>query len=484
MRQRSSFLWTVLPWLALGVPALAQSQPGSLVGRSSPLQVVEPDANDRELRTTPVVRAVQRAADSVVSIYLQHPLPDRREPLTEGQGSGVILDESGLVITNWHVVAPLVLGRNGLEAVVKLRDGRARPAQVLSSSANRDLALLQLKLQGDEKVKPIEIGRSGDLMIGETVIAIGNPQGHANTVTTGVLSAVDRTIQVRTPDGEVRPYSGLLQTDAAINQGNSGGALLDITGRLVGINNAMAMGAENIGFAIPMDTVREEFQRELIQSGSFAAAGDAAWLGVEVADREGGVVVDKVVPGGPAEQAGVHVGDVLARIGEQDVHSSIDYLRHIFTARAERPLPLLLRRGGRDVRVAPTPMTRAQWLLQSAIGALATQIDVETDQQLVRKATLAFYRGSGLRRVQLFPAVVRLQSLVAGGPAEAIGLQPGDLVLSVFLRQGFGERELPVTSLLDFARLLDDNRGKSLRLSILRGDEDLVGTIEIKKLRS
>lgn len=465
--------------------AVGQDKPASgLIGRSSPLQVVEPDADDKDLRTTPVVRAVQRAADSVVSIYLQNTGVPRAEPRTEGQGSGVILDDSGLVITNWHVVAPVVLGGRdaaGLEVEVRLRDGRTRPARVLSSSARRDLALLQIRREKDDAFKPAEIGRSDSLMIGETVIAIGNPQGQANTVTSGVLSATDRSIRVRTPDGELREYTGLLQTDAAINQGNSGGALLDITGRLVGINNAMAMGAENIGFAIPMDMVRAEFQRELLQSGSFAAAEDAAWLGLEIAERDGAVVVDKVVAGGPAARAGVQTGDTLARVGETDIRSSIDYLRSIFDARADAPLRLLLRRGGRDVDATTRPMQRSQWLLQSAIGAMARQIEADDDRDLVRKATLAFYRGSGIRRVALFAAIVRLDGVAEDGPAAAIGLRDGDIVLSVFVRQPFGERELPVTSLRDFARLLEGNRGRSLKVSVLRGDEDLVGTIEVRR---
>lgn len=468
----------LLPVLA-AVPSPAQ---GSLVARSSPLQVVEPDANDRDLRTTPVVRAVQRAADSVVSIYLQQQLA-RREPVTEGQGSGVILDESGLVITNWHVVAPVVLGearRNGLDVVVKLRDGRSREARVLTSSAKRDLALLQLRLQDGEKVTPIEIGRSAGLMIGETVIAIGNPQGHANTVTSGVLSATDRTIRVRAPDGEVREYTGLLQTDAAINQGNSGGALLDITGRLVGINNAMAVGAENIGFAIPMDTVREEFQRELIQSASFAAAGDAPWLGLEIAERDGSLAVAEVLPDGPAAAAGVQVGDLVVRIGDQEVRSSIDYVRQFFAARTDQPLPLTLRRGGRELRVAARPLTRDQGIVLAATGALVEQVDVEADRELVHRATLAFYRDSNLRRVPLFPAVVRLQRVQPGSPAEAIGLQAGDVLLGLFTRGTWGPQEVPITALRDFARLLEQQRGRSLRLAILRGDEDLIGTIDVR----
>ena len=475
------------PWIRLSCSLLlvgcATAQNNALVGRSSPLQVVEPDANERDLRTTPVVRAVQRSADSVVSIYLQQHGANR-QAVTEGQGSGVLLDESGLAITNWHVVAPVLLGGGRgteLDVVVKLRDGRTRPAQVLTSSADRDLALLQLRLEPGERVKPIEIGRSADLMIGETVIAIGNPQGHANTVTSGVLSAIDRSIRVGAPDGKVREYAGLLQTDAAINQGNSGGALLDITGRLIGINNAMAMGAENIGFAIPMDTVRAEFQRELLRSSSFTAGADTPWLGLEVAEKDGSVVVAQVHDGGPAALAGVKVGDVLARIGDQDVRSSLDYVRQMFDARLQQELPLRLRRDGRELRLAMQPITRDQGLVLAAIGATIAEVDVEADPTLVRKATTAFYRGSNMRRVPIFPAVLRLQQLQPDAPAEAIGLKAGDLLLGVFARGPFGEREVPITSLRDFARLLEQQAGASLRIAILRGDEDLIGTLDVRR---
>src|SRR5690606_35413841 len=127
---------------------------------------------------------------------------------------------------------------------------------------------------------------SDTLMVGETVLAIGNPQGHANTVTRGVLSATDREITARTPDGGVLQLKGLLQTDAAINQGNSGGALLDITGRLIGVNNAMAANAENIGFAIPVNTVQRVFKELLVGSASFSL-----WVGLELDERDGQLVV-------------------------------------------------------------------------------------------------------------------------------------------------------------------------------------------------
>jgi serine protease Do len=387
------------------------------------------------------------------------------------------------VITNWHVVQSLVQNDGELQLAVKLRDGRTRPAQVLSSSASHDLALLQVSLERGETVRPAEIGRSSELMIGETLIAIGNPQGHANTVTSGVLSAVGRTIKVRTPDGVVRTYPDLLQTDAAINQGNSGGALLDITGKLVGINNAMAVGAENIGFAIPMDTVRQVFERELIQSENIAASAGAAWLGLEVAERSGQVVVTEVVPEGPAARAGVLVGDVLENIGDREVKTSVDYLRRVVSARPREPLAFHVRRGQRELSLSTVPLSRTDAAVMTAIGVEIDEIDARTDRALVRKATLAFYRDSGLRQVNMLQAVLRITHVQPGSPAEAIGLLPGDILLGVFAQSAFGSREIPVTSVRDFAGMLEQQRGRSLRLVVLRGDEDLVGTIDVRGQR-
>lgn len=475
----------LLLFAAVAAPTQAQQAAAPLQQRNGTLQVAEPDAADRELRMTPVVRAVQRAADSVVSVYLQSVQVPGRPPVTAGQGSGVILDDSGLVITNWHVVAPALLGRfpGPVEVGVKLRDGRSRKAEILSSSPTRDLALLQLRLEGDEKVKPIEIGRSGDLMIGETLVAIGNPQGHANTVTSGVLSATGREIQVRAPDNELRTYRDLLQTDAAINQGNSGGALLDITGKLVGINSAMARDAENIGFAIPMDIVREVFEKELVQSSSFALASGSAWVGIEVAERDGQVVVAKVLPGSPAEKAGVAEGDQLVRVVEQPVRSGLDYQRHLVGARAQQPFPLLVRRGQAELRLAPVPITMTNAVILTLVGAELEEVSAAADEELVRKATLAFYRGYSMRRVMMLPSTVRVVSVQPGSPADAVGLQPGDLVLAAFQSDGFREREQPVLSLREFARVLAMQAGRGLKVTVLRGDKDLVGTIDVRAMR-
>jgi len=472
-----------LPLLAaLLLAAVAAAQgPEGLRARGSVLPVVETDASDRDLRMTPVVRAVQRAADSVVSIYLQ--APGRRAPITAGQGSGVILDDSGLAITNWHVVArALDSGERGVTLGVeaRLRDGRVRKAQVLSTSRRHDLALLQLRLENGEKVKPVEIGRSSDLMIGETLLAIGNPQGHANTVTSGVLSAIGREIRVSGPDGSELAFDNLLQTDAAINQGNSGGALLDITGKLVGINNAVAANAENIGFAIPMDVVREVFEKELVQSSSFATAADSAWLGIEVADREGRVVVSDVLRGGPAEKAGIAAGDVIVKLGDQPVRSGLDYQRHLIDARVAQPFPILVRRGDAEVRLVAAPTSATLGAILRFVGAEFEEVDARADAELLRKATLAVYRRSGLGRVVMLPSTLRVAAVLPGSPAEALGLRAGDALVSVSLVAGYREREQPVLSLRDLAFVLQQHAGRSLRVNVLRDDDELVGTLDVR----
>ncbi|MCB9887384.1 MAG: trypsin-like peptidase domain-containing protein [Planctomycetes bacterium] len=483
-------LLSPLPHLLLALPVLfgaactqarlPAQEHGKLTERTSPLQVVEPDESERNLRMTPVVRAVQKAADSVVSIYLNQEDRLRGGEVTQGQGSGVILDASGLVITNWHVIAPVALAVQPLDIQVRLRDGRALPAKLLTSTPTRDLALLQLELPAGQTVKPAEIGRSSDLMIGETVIAIGNPQGHANTVTSGVLSAIGRSIRVRAPDGVSREYTELLQTDAAINAGNSGGALLDITGKLVGINNAMAVGAENIGFAIPMDVVRQEFDRQLIRSSSFAAAPDSPWLGFEVQDADGAVLIGDVIDGSPAAAAGIKAGDLLVGIGEQPVRNSIDYLRHVFTAKVEKPFPLVLRRSGREIKIAPVPTTREVGTILDAMGASIAEVTADSEELLVRKATLAFYQGSGMRRVPMFRSALRVDQVLDGSPAAAVGLERGDVVLGWFRPTRFGDQEQPLQSRSDLADVLAAARGQSVRIVVLRGDDSLVGTLDVR----
>ncbi len=466
---------------AAGVFATDQD-PGrrrGLTARNSPLTVVETNAADLDLRTTPVVMAVQKASDSVVSIYILG--EDRRnrrgEQEPEGQGSGVILDEAGLVITNWHVVATALPGRDNLRVQVRLRDGRRFPAAIMSSSSDADLALLQLELPEGESVKPAVIGDSSSLMVGETVIAIGNPQGHANTVTQGVLSATGRSITVRAPD-RVRRYRDLLQTDAAINQGNSGGALLDITGKLIGINNAMAYGSENIGFAIPVDRVREVFENQLLSSENLTAAWTSAWMGIQVENRDGGLVVTEVHPMGPARRVGLRVGDRIQRAGQAPVANTLDYTRRLLTARVGEPFPLQVQRSGRNLSLGPVPESFAQGQILGLVGMSLEEITYQQDEDLVRQATRAFYRGTGRSRVNPLPVVLRVDRLEPGGPADDLGIEEGDIVLGILVNSRFGPVRLD--SALDLAQNLRDYRGREVGVWILRDGKDLDGELPVR----
>ncbi len=483
MSPRLSAFVPALPVLAALLAGAAAQEP--LEERKPGLQVVEPDEQDRDLRMTPVVRAVQKAADSVVSIYVNHEvaLAGSRAPMrnvTEGQGSGVILDDTGFVITNWHVIA-IALGDARYSVECKLKDGRALKARILSHSAQHDLALLQLQMEPGARVQPVSIGRSDGLMVGETVIAIGNPQGHANTVTSGVLSAIGRSIRVQAPDGQPREYSGLLQTDAAINQGNSGGALLDITGRLVGINSAMAMGAENIGFAIPVDTMREVFETQLLSSGSLAASADAPWLGFEVEEKSGAVLVTKVVRGSPAGIADLRVGDVVETVHGEAVKTRIDFARRLLTAATDRPFALRLRRDGKAVDAEVAPMSRAAGATMAMTGLVLEEVRADADRALVERATRMFYRGSSAWRIPLFQAALRVVRVQDGSPAAALKFEPGDVLLASVVQDRFGrERDVRIDSLPDFAAVLQQFQGRTLKLVVLRGDDDLQGSLDVR----
>jgi len=418
------------------LPAQADKEgpPGTLRTKRPLMEALQPTEDDLSQRMTPVVRAVKATAHSVVSIYIKgaevpSALAGRRRDQIQGQGSGVILDEKGLVITNWHVVAAVLQNRQ-LRVEVRLKNAKQYPARVLSQSPEHDLALLQLKMPDRERVKPVVLGNSSSLMVGETVIAIGNPRGHANTVTVGVLSAEDRNINVRTPDGRVRAFKGLLQTDAAINGGNSGGALLDITGKLIGINNAMAADSENIGFAIPVNTVRQVFHNVLLSSENLASV----FLGMTVDDRRGQPVVTHLESSGPAARAGVRVGDRLLSAKGQAIKSKLDYARAVLDARPDEPFALVVERGSRRVRLSPRPLSNSAWTVVRRIGLQLKQVRYEENPDLLKDATQAIIReiyGRRSGRQRVLPAVLRVTHVQPKSTGAKLGIQRGDVLLGI-----------------------------------------------------
>ncbi|HEY1191118.1 MAG TPA: trypsin-like peptidase domain-containing protein [Gemmata sp.] len=260
------------------------------------------------------------------------------EQQTSG-GSGFVWDEAGRIVTNYHVVAE-VGRRPGTELRVVLADRSAHRAELVGLSPDNDLAVVQISTSRD-RLKPIQVGTSGDLKVGQKVYAIGNPFGLSLTMTKGIISSLNRIIE--SPSGVKIPKA--IQTDAAINPGNSGGPLLDKTGRLIGVNTSIATpngGSVGIGFSIPVDTVNRVVT-ELIQTGRSLSPD----LGVKLfnerqlrrARYDHGVMIERVAPKGPADAAGLRgctynargavtqAGDLITAINGEPIDNVEDYER-------------------------------------------------------------------------------------------------------------------------------------------------------------
>ncbi len=284
-------------------------------------------------------------------------------------GSGVIVDPAGYVLTNDHVIAA------ASRIAVTFQDGRQVAAEVVGSDRASDLAVLRLAEAGPWPA--VAMGGSSDLMIGETVIAIGNPFGLQNTVTVGVVSAIGRTLSSGERGG--MPYADFLQTDAAINPGNSGGALLNIQGELIGINTMIAAMGQNLGFAIPMDRARKVFD-ELVTyqrvrpawTGLAVENLDAEQAGALGLDAPRGVLVWKRHAGSPAEEADIRAGDVIRAVGAQRVATLAEYNTAIDAVPYGETVPVEIWRRGevlrRTLRVAAFPDDRTDEFVLRMLG--------------------------------------------------------------------------------------------------------------------
>jgi S1-C subfamily serine protease len=268
-----------------------------------------------------------------------------------GAGSGVIITPDGYVLTNAHVV------ERADSAHVRLADGRSVTGRVVGRDPSSDLAVLRLDAAG---LPAAELGDSDALRVGQLVIAIGNPLGFQSTVTTGVVSALGRSLHGR--DG--RPIEGVIQTDAALNPGSSGGPLVDTRGRIVGINTAVIAGAQGICFAVPSNTasalvvalMRDGHVRRASLGISAAPTpiGRALAARLAIAASEGIRVVE-VVSGSPADRAGLRAGDILVFL-DGTALPTLSALQSVLTAdRVARPLPAVVIRRGERLEVSVTP---------------------------------------------------------------------------------------------------------------------------------
>jgi len=316
-----------------------------------------------EADETHTIQIFEKAAPSVVFIVnsaLSRRLFSRNVyEVPQGAGSGFVWNDEGYIVTNFHVVY------NADALTVVLADQTEHEARVVGADPDHDLAVLQIQAP-KEKLSPINIGSSRDLKVGQKVLAIGNPFGLDHTLTTGVVSALHRSIDSMTN----RTIENVIQIDAAINPGNSGGPLLDSGGRLIGINTMIvsASGSSSgIGFAVPVDTIND-IVPQLIQVGRIRRAGiGISLLPDSVASRlaKSGAIVAEVVPGGPGNRAGLRgttqapggraqVGDVIVAVDGQSVRTVGDLQRLLDRHKAGEQVRLEVVRDGQRREVPVT----------------------------------------------------------------------------------------------------------------------------------
>jgi putative serine protease PepD len=250
-------------------------------------------------------------------------------------GSGFVIDAEGHVVTNQHVVG------SSTDVTVVSADGDEYDAEVVGTDPSTDIALLDVEDGADLPV--LQLGSVDSLSVGDPVIAIGSPFGLQGTVTAGIVSGLDRQIQA--PDG-VFVIDGAIQTDAALNSGNSGGPLLDARGRVVGVNSQIESstgGNVGVGYAVPVDTVKSVVQ-QLLADGT----AEHGYLGVQLGDpgSEEGVPVAEVVDGGPAAEGGIQAGDRILRIGGEEVDAVSDVRAHVAERKPGDRVELEVRRDG------------------------------------------------------------------------------------------------------------------------------------------
>jgi Do/DeqQ family serine protease len=403
------------------------------------------NAEDRRVPSSPAelqlsfAPVVKRAAPAVVNVYAARVVENRnpfmndplfrqffgsvpREQVLRSLGSGVIVDSSGLVVTNYHVIE----GAN--EVRVALSDKREFDAEIVLKDEHSDLTVLRLK-GVDERFPVLEFADSDTLAVGDVVLAIGDPFGVGQTVTHGIVSALART-QVGISD-----YQFFIQTDAAINPGNSGGALVDLNGRLVGINTAIysrSGGSQGIGFAIPANMVRVV----VASARGGSAAVRRPWLGAklqevtpEIAEslglkRPSGALVANLLAAGPAARAGIKTGDVIVAIDGTvvDDPNSFDYRF------ATKPLggtaQIALLRQGRDVSITLN--------LQSAPDTPREEIEIKARSPFLGAtvANLSPALADELRLDTQAQGVV-VVGVADGSAAQSVGFRKGDVVVSV-----------------------------------------------------
>ncbi len=427
-------------------------------------------AAEPDIRRDAVVEAVQKAMPSVVNIATEtivsvrdpleqlfrdffDPYYRRRQPNTQySLGSGVIIDEEGYVLTNFHVV------NRASRVWVKLADGREFECDKITETSSTDVALLKIRAKRGEKFTAVKFAGDDDLLLGETVLALGNPFGLGGSVSRGILSSKSRR-----PPTETEPLDVLdwLQTDAAINPGNSGGPLINLRGELIGISVAIYREGQGIGFAVPVKRIAAALSEIYSPEGL-----ESLWFGARVRPGTIPLQVVSVQMESPSGKAGLRPGDQILQVNGQTPQGFMDFVGRLRAVKDQRDLSLFVQRGTErrtvTLRLVPEKSFFNADLIRKKIGATLQELTGSTAQS------------TGVRMEGLMVSGVDRDS-----PAAEAELQRGMLIAGID-----GQN---LSSLIKAARLLyAKGRGDAVRLDVImprqRGMfvQYLQGTVELK----
>ncbi|ARN56868.1 trypsin-like peptidase domain-containing protein [Sedimentisphaera salicampi] len=411
-------------------------------------------------RVTPVVEAYKSAKDSIVNISGFHTVarprrgsgdifdffgprfaPREYEEKKHDLGSGFVVHQDGYVVTNAHVV-------KGQEKVMlTFADGKEYEAEIISADEKKDIAFLKIQSE-EETFKAIKMGESCDLMIGETVIAVGNPFGFSSSVTEGIVSAKGRNIKVR----EGFWLRGLIQTSAAINPGNSGGPVLNINGELIGVTTAIRAEAQNIGFAIPVDTVAGGLADMLLPENMRRVKMGLVIGRMGCLKDKSGLKVDKVFEDSPASKKGVQQGDIITEIDDKKVSGFIDfYVKMMNKDIGEKIRLTCVRRDTAaqyavELSLQPRPIPDGGKLAERFFQMEISELDSKIAQNFGFQSE--------------YPVMI-IEDLSPEGNAAKAGLKKGDIVLQI--------DGTPVTNMKEFSLAMEEiSSGQTVEMHILR----------------
>jgi serine protease Do len=484
----SKFMWTVsgvvlgagLTFAPAGLSESTSSQPidtnsANATGAiSTPTPKVEAGNYHPMVSFAPLVEALEPAVVAIEVETTQNAM--ERNPLLErffglppeafgpqtvqGEGSGFIISQSGLLLTNHHVIARADTIR------ARFSDGETVKARLLGSDANMDVALL--KLEGSKKWPHVNLGSSKDARVGDWVVAMGNPLGLGHTVTAGIVSGKGRILH----HDRVFGSDDFIQTDAAINQGNSGGPLFDLNGNVIGINTAIIQGANTIGFAVPMDPIKQIIDD--LENKGFVSRG---YLGVQPqrltpelasaigSTRTKGALIARVFQDTAAEKYGLQAGDIVTQIDSTEIEDPETLIQVVATKRPETSISIYVIRKGKskvlDLVLGERP--------DRAPERAAPTGEKETESLSTLGMELSTISGHMKEQTGIHNGVL-VEAIESDSPARE-RLQPGDIILSVNQR--------PVDSVEDVTYALKRSSG-SVFFLVSRGDVQRFVVVPLK----